>query len=256
MLAFTARTATGRPRVRQIAAGDLVALAREILAAKARCGMPLTAPVRSCYEAGRDAFWLHRWLVAHGHRQRGGGFVEHRGESAGAAGEDGSVGCRQAVAAVAAVGAGRAAGVECGARADAGGGSGAAADAGNRDGAERPDAGAQSDPGIAGDARDSVRADAALSRAAGGAADRGWAAVAAAWRERLAREWAHLQTIEARLAALGRRATEAIAAGADRVAQVAQQLAHCAASARRVRRSSVRNCSARGPLPMGGSSAR
>src|SRR5215831_10307332 len=24
------------------------------------------APVTSCYEAGRDGFWLHRWLVAHG----------------------------------------------------------------------------------------------------------------------------------------------------------------------------------------------
>lgn len=22
-------------------------------------------PVRSCYEAGRDGFWLHRWLLAH-----------------------------------------------------------------------------------------------------------------------------------------------------------------------------------------------
>ena len=31
VLAFTARTATGRPRLRQIAAGDLVALEREIL---------------------------------------------------------------------------------------------------------------------------------------------------------------------------------------------------------------------------------
>ena len=27
--------------------------------------MPLGAPVRSCYEAGRDGFWLHRWLLAH-----------------------------------------------------------------------------------------------------------------------------------------------------------------------------------------------
>jgi hypothetical protein len=28
-------------------------------------GLPLGAPVRSCDEAGRDGFWLHRWLVAH-----------------------------------------------------------------------------------------------------------------------------------------------------------------------------------------------
>ena len=27
--------------------------------------MPLGAPVRSCYEAGRDGFWLHWWLLAH-----------------------------------------------------------------------------------------------------------------------------------------------------------------------------------------------
>ena len=39
MLAFTARTATSRSRVRQIAAGDLAALEREILTAKARCGL-------------------------------------------------------------------------------------------------------------------------------------------------------------------------------------------------------------------------
>src|SRR5687767_14483082 len=65
VLAFTSRTSTSRPRVRQIAAGDVVGLVREILAAKVRCGLDLTAPVVSCYEAGRDAFWLHRWLVAH-----------------------------------------------------------------------------------------------------------------------------------------------------------------------------------------------
>jgi transposase len=66
VLAFTARTAASRPRLRQIAAGDLAALAREILAAKARCGLALTAAVQSCYEAGRDGFWLHRWLGAQG----------------------------------------------------------------------------------------------------------------------------------------------------------------------------------------------
>lgn len=55
-----------RPRVRQIAAGDLRALEQELLSAKARLGCPLAAPVTSCYEAGRDGFWLHRWLVDHG----------------------------------------------------------------------------------------------------------------------------------------------------------------------------------------------
>ena len=55
-----------RPRVRTIAAGDLHALEQEMLSAKARFGVPLDAPVRSCYEAGRDGFWLHRWLLDHG----------------------------------------------------------------------------------------------------------------------------------------------------------------------------------------------
>lgn len=55
-----------RPRIRTIAAGDLHALEQELLSAKARFGLALETPVRSCYEAGRDGFWLHRWLVAQG----------------------------------------------------------------------------------------------------------------------------------------------------------------------------------------------
>jgi len=64
-LGFTTAPAQ-RPRVRMIAAGDLRALAQELLNAKARFGLPLETPVRSCYEAGRDGFWLHRWLTEHG----------------------------------------------------------------------------------------------------------------------------------------------------------------------------------------------
>ena len=63
VLGFTTAPAQ-RPRVRTIAAGDLPGLTKEILLAKARFGVPLDAPVRSCYEAGRDGFWLHRWLIA------------------------------------------------------------------------------------------------------------------------------------------------------------------------------------------------
>jgi transposase len=55
-----------RPRVRRIAAGAVEAIAHEVLKAKARLGLPPDAPVMSCYEAGREAFWLHRCLVAHG----------------------------------------------------------------------------------------------------------------------------------------------------------------------------------------------
>src|SRR5262245_57449963 len=55
-----------RPRIRQIPAGAVAALMTEIERAKKRLGLPSDAPVTSCYEAGRDGFWLHRFLVAHG----------------------------------------------------------------------------------------------------------------------------------------------------------------------------------------------
>jgi transposase len=53
-----------RPRERTVDAGDLVALQKEIRLAKKRFGLPETARVMSCYEAGRDGFWLHRYLVS------------------------------------------------------------------------------------------------------------------------------------------------------------------------------------------------
>jgi transposase len=53
-------------RIRAIPAGDLRRLAAEIAEAKRRFGLPPAAPVRSCYEAGRDGFWLHRYLRAVG----------------------------------------------------------------------------------------------------------------------------------------------------------------------------------------------
>jgi len=57
-----------RPRERNIRAGDLHALEREIGQAKERFGLPQDAPVLSCYEAGRDGFWLHRYLESAGVR--------------------------------------------------------------------------------------------------------------------------------------------------------------------------------------------
>ena len=57
-----------RARLRQLVAGDLVTLQEEIARAKGRFGLGPTARVVSCYEAGRDAFWLHRWLVSVGHQ--------------------------------------------------------------------------------------------------------------------------------------------------------------------------------------------
>ena len=63
-LAFSTSRAQ-RPRIRSVAAGDVTGLRREILVARTRLGVP-AAVVRSCYEAGRDGFWLHRWLTAGG----------------------------------------------------------------------------------------------------------------------------------------------------------------------------------------------
>jgi transposase len=53
-----------RARVRTMSARDLEGLRREIELAKKRFGLPETARVLSCYEAGRDGFWLHRYLTA------------------------------------------------------------------------------------------------------------------------------------------------------------------------------------------------
>jgi transposase len=64
-LAFT--IGHGQPaRLRTISARDLPSLLREIAKAKRRFGLPNDAAVVSCYEAGRDGFWLHRWLTGQG----------------------------------------------------------------------------------------------------------------------------------------------------------------------------------------------
>lgn len=57
-----------RPRIREIAARNLAALWDEICRARTRLGLPVETRVYSCYEAGREGFWLHRALVAHGVR--------------------------------------------------------------------------------------------------------------------------------------------------------------------------------------------
>ena len=55
-----------RPRLRQVPAGAVDRVLEEITRAKRRLKLPEDAPVLSCYEAGREGFWLHRYLVAHG----------------------------------------------------------------------------------------------------------------------------------------------------------------------------------------------
>jgi len=47
-------------------AGDVGGLLKLIEKAKKRCGLQGTLKVMSCYEAGRDGFWLHRWLLEQG----------------------------------------------------------------------------------------------------------------------------------------------------------------------------------------------
>jgi len=50
------------PRWRTIGGRNTEALLQEIAKAKRRLGLAEEAPVCSCYEAGRDGFWLHRFL--------------------------------------------------------------------------------------------------------------------------------------------------------------------------------------------------
>src|SRR4051794_5363373 len=54
------------PRRREMPARDVSRLSQEIAEAKRRLALPADCPVVSCYEAGRDGFWLHRWLLDHG----------------------------------------------------------------------------------------------------------------------------------------------------------------------------------------------
>ena len=59
----SATQAAEKPRFRTVAARNLAAFNEEIAKAKARFGLPADAPVCTCYEAGRDGFWLHRALT-------------------------------------------------------------------------------------------------------------------------------------------------------------------------------------------------
>jgi transposase len=54
------------PWLRTIASGDLGAVARAVAQGRARFKLPAQARVVSCYEAGRDGFWIHRALLQMG----------------------------------------------------------------------------------------------------------------------------------------------------------------------------------------------
>ena len=55
-----------KPRERTVPARQQERVLDEIAHAKRRMGLPESAAVVSCYEAGREGFWLHRFLQAHG----------------------------------------------------------------------------------------------------------------------------------------------------------------------------------------------
>src|SRR5262244_1806018 len=55
-----------KPRERTVTARQQEHVLAEIAQAKRRLGLPDTAPVVSCYEAGREGFGLHRFLQAQG----------------------------------------------------------------------------------------------------------------------------------------------------------------------------------------------
>src|SRR4051812_47120588 len=57
-----------KPKLHRIEAGDTAALLALIASLRARVATKLgpEVDVACCFEAGRDGFWLHRLLVAHG----------------------------------------------------------------------------------------------------------------------------------------------------------------------------------------------
>src|SRR5262249_16796113 len=66
-----ATAAAEKPRFRPVPARDLDRLDQEIARAKERFGLSADAPVCTCYEAGRDGFWLRRALTSRGLRNLG-----------------------------------------------------------------------------------------------------------------------------------------------------------------------------------------
>jgi len=59
-------------KIRQVSieAGDWLGFDRAVECAKTKLYLPVTCPSYSCYEAGRDGFWIHRELTAKGINNR------------------------------------------------------------------------------------------------------------------------------------------------------------------------------------------
>lgn len=58
------------PWLRTVPSGDLRGVERVLRQGRLRFGLPVQAPAVSCYEAGRDGFWIHRALTQMGIRNR------------------------------------------------------------------------------------------------------------------------------------------------------------------------------------------
>lgn len=54
------------PGLRTVRAGDWRGVDAALRWGRSRLALPADGPTRSCYEAGRDGFWIHRALVARG----------------------------------------------------------------------------------------------------------------------------------------------------------------------------------------------
>jgi transposase len=62
----TASDGCRTPSQHDVDAGDKEAVLELVRKAKARCKLEPQVKVHSCYEAGRDGWWLHRWLIEQG----------------------------------------------------------------------------------------------------------------------------------------------------------------------------------------------
>lgn len=58
------------PWLQTVASRDWAAVERALQRGRARFGLPARAGVQSCYEAGRDGFWIHRALAQRGVHNR------------------------------------------------------------------------------------------------------------------------------------------------------------------------------------------
>ncbi|MDO9316195.1 MAG: hypothetical protein Q7T97_16800 [Burkholderiaceae bacterium] len=54
------------PSQHTVDAGDTVAALACLTKARRRCGLRAQCKFHSCYGAGRDGWWLHRWLIEQG----------------------------------------------------------------------------------------------------------------------------------------------------------------------------------------------